>query len=504
MSTRKKNTFIHLAFSYLNYAIAFVNGILIVPFYLSYIDTTTYGAWLATGNILTWLTIADPGTSNVTIQRIARSSAKNNRKIVGYQASSSIILSFVASMICLVCGILVSGYATSILNLKDAVVINETQKAFRIAMIGVSIALFEYSIYAILQGLQQQFYTGIARISGRLIGIAVSIFLVIKGFGIKSIAIGVLVTNAVSLTMNLFSLIRSDIQFAWSMRYFRSYIRIFSLTFFSRVSSVLYENIDLILVSRFLNPSVVAQLEITRRPMRYLQGFLVAPSQSLMPTLSNYFGNNKPAQARGLIEKLIIGFFCVFFITGLGFLMFNETLISLWVGKQFYIGNNINTILSLGIILTMFNYILYNINISLGNISGTSYAGIINSIFGLVLLLTLGYFAGLTGIVIAPLISISICQTWYYILYINRKVNLSNTLWLSFVKIILFGSVIYYIVQLISGVLAQNNSLNYWPLVAQGVILIGGIFTIYITSINEFRALLFNDVLKFFGKRNKP
>jgi hypothetical protein len=92
---------------------------------------------------------------------------------------------------------------------------------------------------------------------------------------------------------------------------------------------------------------------------------------------------------------------------------------------------------------------------------------------------------------------------WYYLGYINRKVNLSNNLWTSFTKTILFGSIIYYFVQLASSVLTQNNGMNYWPLIVQGIILIGGIFMIYIASITEFRALLFNDVLKFLAKRKQ-
>lgn len=504
MSSRKKNTFVQLAFSYLNYVIAFINGILIVPFYLSYIDATTYGAWLATGNILTWLTIADPGTSNVTIQRIAKSAGKNNSIIPAYQASSSIILSLIACSLCLGAGLLVTRYTTSIMNLNDEKVIADIQGAFRLAMIGVSIALFEYSIYAILQGLQQQFFTGIARITGRLIGIVVSVLLVLKGFGIKSIAVGVLVTNAITLSMNLYFLKRTNIRLKWSARYFRSYIRIFFLTFFSRVFSILYENIDLILVSRFVSPAVVAQLEITRRPMKYLQGFLVAPSQSLMPTLANYLGHNKPAKARELIEKLIIGFFCVFFITGLGFMMFNETLISMWVGKEYFIGSNINTIISLGIVVTMFNYILSNINVSLGNIRGTSIVSIANSVLGLVLLLTLGYSGGVAGIVAAPVISILACQLWYYLFYINRKVKLSPALWSSFAKIILFGSVIYYAVVLAGNAFPVLSGVNYWMLAVQGIVLVGGIFMIYIAFINEFRILLFHDVLKFFNKKKQP
>lgn len=501
MSTRKKNTFIHLAFSYTNFSIAFVNGILIVPIYLNYIDTTLYGAWLATGNIITWLTIADPGTSNVTIQRIARTTGRMNNSILPYQVSSSIVISFLASAICLLAGFGVSGYIGSIMNLNDAALIAETVFAFRIAMIAVTIALFEYSIYAILVGMQHQFYTGMSRTIGRLTGIVVSIVMVINGFGIASIATGVLVTNSLSLLLNIIFLINKNIGVKWSARYFKAYVKIFSLTFFSRVFSTVYENIDLILVSRILSPAIVAQLEITRRPMKYLQGFLVAPSQSLMPTLSNYFGEKKPMMARILIEKLVIGFFCVFFITGLGFMMFNESLIRLWVGKQYFIGTSINTILSIGIVITMLNYVLSNINTAMGNIKGVSYSGIINSTAGLILMIALGYQFGLIGIVIAPVITILCSQLWYYFHFINRQIHFSSTLWVAFAKIVLFGLTAYSIVYVVADRLIQHIEFNYLLLAIQSIVLIGGVLIIYLMSINEFRILLFNDVLKFFNKK---
>lgn len=501
MSTRKKNTFIHLAFSYTNFSIAFVNGILIVPIYLNYIDTTLYGAWLATGNIITWLTIADPGTSNVTIQRIARTVGRMNHHMLPYLVSSSIVISFLASSICLLAGFVVSGYIGSIMNLDDTTILSETILAFRIAMVAVTIALFEYSIYAILVGMQQQFYTGVSRTIGRLTGIVVSIVMVMKGYGIAGIATGVLVTNALSLLLNITFLVTRNTGMKWSGRYFKAYVRIFSLTFFSRVFSTVYENIDLILVSRILNPAVVAQLEITRRPMKYLQGFLVAPSQSLMPTLSNYFGENKPSTARPLIEKLIIGFFCVFFITGLGFMMFNESLIGLWVGQEYFIGTSINTILSAGIVITMLNYILSNINTAMGNIKGISYAGIINSIVGLIFMIVLGYQFGLMGIVAAPVLSIICCQLWYYLRHIDQRVNFSPSLWYTFVKVVLLGLTAYGAVYVVADRLADHVELNYFQLAIQSIILIGGVLIIYVMSINEFRILLFNDVLKFFNKK---
>jgi O-antigen/teichoic acid export membrane protein len=205
--------------------------------------------------------------------------------------------------------------------------------------------------------------------------------------------------------------------------------------------------------------------------------------------------------ARALIEKLIVGFFCVFFITGLGFSMFNESLIKFWVGEQFFIGTSINTILSIGIVVSMFNYVLSNINTAMGNIKGVSYVTIINSIIGLAMMIILGNQLGLIGIVIAPVIAILFTQLWYYLSYINRQVSFSSTLWLTLSKAVVLGLTAYTLVYLGAQQLLQDHDVNYMQFFIQSIVLIGGILIIYLTSIQEFRILLFNDVLKFFSKK---
>ncbi len=46
------------------------NSILLLPLYLLHIDATTLGVWLATGNILGWMTLVDPGVGEVLQQKI--------------------------------------------------------------------------------------------------------------------------------------------------------------------------------------------------------------------------------------------------------------------------------------------------------------------------------------------------------------------------------------------------------------------------------------------------
>src|SRR5689334_17195378 len=74
------------------------NSILLLPLYLKHIDAVTLGVWLATGNILAWMTLADPGVGEVLQQKIAELRGKNQDKEVevtigsGYVASAIILL----------------------------------------------------------------------------------------------------------------------------------------------------------------------------------------------------------------------------------------------------------------------------------------------------------------------------------------------------------------------------------------------------------------------------
>jgi O-antigen/teichoic acid export membrane protein len=54
-----------------------LNGLLTFPLYIHNIDAATLGLWVATGNILAWMTLADPGVGDVLQQRIAQLRGQN-------------------------------------------------------------------------------------------------------------------------------------------------------------------------------------------------------------------------------------------------------------------------------------------------------------------------------------------------------------------------------------------------------------------------------------------
>ena len=77
--SRRRTTLLNLFFSYASMGLVLVQGIVLVPLYVAKVPLALYGAWLATGNVLTWLEMVDPGTGDVIRQRVARLYGANDR-----------------------------------------------------------------------------------------------------------------------------------------------------------------------------------------------------------------------------------------------------------------------------------------------------------------------------------------------------------------------------------------------------------------------------------------
>src|ERR1700753_3677297 len=68
-----------------------LNSIILLPFYLKKIDAATLGVWLATGNILAWMTLIDPGVGEVLQQKIAELLGKGHKEEISKTMGSGLI-----------------------------------------------------------------------------------------------------------------------------------------------------------------------------------------------------------------------------------------------------------------------------------------------------------------------------------------------------------------------------------------------------------------------------
>src|SRR4051794_23178269 len=70
-ASRRRAAAGNLLFNYAGLVLSVTKNIALVPLYLRHFDLSTYGAWLATGNVLGMLGLVDGGFGIVLSQRLA-------------------------------------------------------------------------------------------------------------------------------------------------------------------------------------------------------------------------------------------------------------------------------------------------------------------------------------------------------------------------------------------------------------------------------------------------
>jgi O-antigen/teichoic acid export membrane protein len=497
--TRKKTTIWNLAFQYINISIGLVRGFLLVPLYLVYIENELYGAWLATGNILMWLSISDPGVGVVLQQRVAESYGKKNKEELQKNISSGIFSGFFIALIVLIVGLLLSTHLCDILNLPNSTIYDSLEKSFRVAVYGSCLLIFSFVFHDTNAGLQSSKSIGLFDVIVNLLAILVTVLMLIGGYGILAMGYSILTKGAGNLITNsiylLYRMRKERIRMSFELVHFFSFIKIFIYTFFSKAFITIAENIDLVLISRWISPEMVVVYELTRRPVKMARLFADRPAASFLPTFSNLFGTRNYDKLRNVFTSFVYYWSWITFIIIGGFITFNGALIELWVGKEFYLGDTLNSLMCMMYLISSFSYSIGNFSFAMGNIKGNSIAEGIGSIVWVFMLFLLGRELGLIGFILAPIIAKLSCEFWYFPSVIIKKIKYRNIeinrllRHFSFLVSVNFVLVIFFI---------QFKTYNWYSLIIMSVT-----FSIIYFGLNYFLSTKFKGELNYLIQNRK-
>ena len=78
-------------FNSINAIIVIINGVVMVPVYFHYMSVSTYGAWLATGNMVAMLGLLESGFSSVITQKMAAAIGSGDKERYGKLAGANIV-----------------------------------------------------------------------------------------------------------------------------------------------------------------------------------------------------------------------------------------------------------------------------------------------------------------------------------------------------------------------------------------------------------------------------
>ncbi|MDB5010549.1 MAG: Membrane protein involved in the export of O-antigen and teichoic acid [Mucilaginibacter sp.] len=362
-----------------------INSLILLPFYLKKIDASTLGVWLATGNILAWMTLIDPGIGEVLQQKIAELRGKNLKEEIGRTIGSGLIASGLILLISVIAGFVFYSLIGVIIN-KDVSIYPNLQIALLISIISTGMSLTSFSMYGINQGLHNASQVAISSILANILFLVVNITLLVLKFGIISIAFAnlcrALFINIYSFSALKMAMNKESIKIIFENSHFKKFIRIFSFTSLASIIGGLSASMDTIVLARFIFPSMITIFEINKRPIQLTQSLVGRHSVALMPSISHASGKNDREGIVSLISKQFKYYSYAALFIAYVFCFNYYDLISAWTGKGKYAGDTIIYLMVANFFFSLIGYFMANMGYALGDIKMNS---LINILKGLII-----------------------------------------------------------------------------------------------------------------------
>lgn len=378
-----------------------------VPLYLRHIPVEMYGAWLASGNILFWLTSFDMGIANVVMQRVGNAYGRNDVKGVNGFATAGVVLCAGLASIIVICGLLLAPHMPALVRLPETAAATDLSAAFRIAIFGAGISIVGFAISAVNRGLQESLSVGMIAVSAQAVALVGILIGVLMGYGVYALALGILIRPVVDIFGNLWVIsqrasgegFRPSVQTSC----IKDIAKMLGFTSLGRTGLAISDRVDAFLLARLMGPEVVPVYILTRRGMDVAKAILVRPGNAFSPTVAHLMGEGKIERGREVLTR----FLRILFWSGgsaiAGFLALNEAFVSLWVGTHLYAGQAVNTSFVAVLFLGIVGRNLGLLCTAMGDIRNIALATFFRAVL-IVLLMVYGikYF-GLLGAAMAPL-----------------------------------------------------------------------------------------------------
>jgi len=413
--SRRRYTIITISYQYMALALALVIGVFLVPVYLHYIPVATYGLWLATGNVLLWISLVDPGLAYVFQQQAAKAYGEKDLVRVGTLCGTGVAMNLGLVALFLGATLALAWALPWIVTAPDAVVASELRRAFILSAVGGAFNLVSYMFRCGNQALHLAVPVGAIDLTVKIGGVAVVLLALRHGLGLVAFGLLALWTGLINAAGNgvclWFVARRKEIRFTVSRSAARQLLGLVSFNFAGRLANVV-QSFDLLVVNKVLGPEVTAVYGLTRRVPDFLRPLILIPVESAGPSLSHLLGEGDLPKLRGIILRFSS---INLWLTGLataGCLALNGDFVRLWVGGRLYAGPVINVLVCLQMTAILLLLGFSALCFYLGDIKWLNLVAFARSLLLFALIWVGASVDGLLGVAVGGLVAM-VALVWY-------------------------------------------------------------------------------------------
>ncbi|MBN1105621.1 MAG: oligosaccharide flippase family protein [Deltaproteobacteria bacterium] len=361
-----------LGFSYSAKVLIIVRTLVMVPLYLRHISLTEYGAWLATGGVISFLTVMDFGLMGVIAQRAALASGANDKEKLGETVGTGMIVALVLSSGLTLVALALAPFVPRLMGVSGEAA-HRVLVCFVMAGIANGISVLSFAPSGILHSLQRTFISGLLLLLAELANLAITLWLLLAGWGLYAIGWGLLGRALILLIGNsgwcLQVCLRQmglRIRCTWAEAGFLWSRSVYTMA--SRTASGIMSGLDGFLIGALIGPEIAGAYVLTTRAHDIVRSFYGTFAAALMAPLANLRGEDTPLR----FKEIVVTSFHVqitFAAIGLaGVVALNQSLMGLWVGKEMFAGQMINILFGIWAFGWVVTGLSWNVLFALGEV----------------------------------------------------------------------------------------------------------------------------------------
>ncbi|MBN2576796.1 MAG: lipopolysaccharide biosynthesis protein [Deltaproteobacteria bacterium] len=420
-----------LASSYTGATLALVKGFVFIPLYFRFFDLATYGAYLASANVVGLLGVLDIGIGAALLQRLAFSCGRGDdvgfARTAGAGAATMGCTAFLIATI----GWAIADYVPGWIHAPEASV-SALALTFGLSALGTAALVLYQGVLNVPAAWQNPAVIAISRLGAQVTEIVVVLWGLFGGLGIVALGWGTLSGGIFGLVVSLTFVGNKwrnrGLPFPWpdwaSLRW------LFGVgipTMLSRMAEQVASNLTVALVSRFLGPSQAAVYAITEKTLRVTQGFIIPIIGSALGGLAHLMGERGPSALLSPLRELRGLYTLVVSVLVPAVLVINRDLIALWIGAEKYGGTLLSSMVAMSVmVLCHFLFVSYTA-VAVGQVRSSATLTTMEALFR-VPLMFVGLIAwGPPGMVVGASVGYALLSLFAFPGVIGRGIGLAKS-----------------------------------------------------------------------------
>ena len=395
------------AFNYMQYALAIVTGLIVVPLTLHHLGARTWGLWLASGEILNYAGMVDLGVLTALPWMFAEAEGRRDRKAMRRFFSLGVWLGILVAGGYAVAALVLWQILPSVLSLTPA---DRHTIAIPLTIVVVANMLRQPfgAFRAVLVGMQDVVFNGSVTIVSAAASVTITIVLLVQGYGLYALAwAAALPPLAVLLACAIRALvIAPDLRPRWirpTVADLRPLLMQGVGGWLGDAGWQLMAASNAIVITYVGHPEWVPIYACTAKLAAMCTQLVWVLPDSGQVGLAQVHGERRHMRVRHVIAMMLRLHLLLSGAAACGLLVFNPMFVTRWVGPALFGGLALNALLAFGVMLSSIVHGLQTSAAVLGYRMRVGAVVLVNGLVQTVLAIVLGHRLGLIGVAWASL-----------------------------------------------------------------------------------------------------